>query len=48
MPLASSSPIFVKNVLNVLAMSNLFVIAIPFMLRDLGMGFYYLFLREFR
>ena len=38
MPLTSSSPIFVRNALNVLAMSNLFVIAMAFVLRDVGNG----------
>ena len=46
MHLASPSPIFVKNVLNALAMSNLFVIAMPFMLRDMGNGRLLPFLRE--
>ena len=38
MHLASASPIFVKYVLNVLAMANLFIIAMPFMMRDVGNG----------
>ena len=51
MHLASSSAIFVKKmyyVLNVLAMSNLFVIAMPFMLRYVGNWLLLHFLREFR
>ena len=47
MHLASSSPIFVKNVLNVFAMSNVFVIAMPFRLRDVGNELLLPFLREF-
>ena len=45
MLLASSLPVFVKNEIQLLAISNVLVISVPFTVRDLGDLFLFPFFR---